>query len=329
MATLYRRGAAYYLQWSQDGRQHRRSLGAITAAQAERLRKTKALEIATGTRLLHGDHHRAATLAEFAPHYLAWHAAEYPASHWRVDSILTHQLLPAFGHLALDQIRAPVVEPWKAARLQQRKPATVTKELRALRAVLARAVAWEWIDRSPLTSVRDPRDLTSRPPRWYSVGELQAIYAADATHRAIWQLLANTGLRRGEAQHLREEHILPDRLRVLSDPQARTKSGRWREVPLSPGARAALETLTPVDGYLVPPMRAQSLSRCFWRAAHRAGLDGNLHSLRHTFCAHLVMGGVPLRTVQVLAGHASYATTERYAHLAPDHLKASAQLLAL
>jgi len=44
--------------------------------------------------------------------------------------------------------------------------------------VLARAVAWEWIDRSPLTSVRDPRDLTSRPPRWYSVGELQAIYAA-------------------------------------------------------------------------------------------------------------------------------------------------------
>lgn len=210
MATLYRRGAAYYLQWSQDGRQHRRSLGAITAAQAERLRKTKALELATGTRLLHGDHHRAATLVEFAPHYLAWHAAEYPASHWRVDSILTHQLLPAFGHLALDQIRAPVVEPWKAARLQQCKPATVTKELRALRAVLARAVAWEWIDRSPLTSVRDPRDLTSRPPRWYSVGELQAIYAADATHRAIWQLLANTGLRRGEAQHLREEHILPD-----------------------------------------------------------------------------------------------------------------------
>lgn len=289
----------------------------------------KALELATGTRLLRGDDRAAATLADFVPHYLAWHAAEYPASHWRVDSIITLQLLPAFGHLALDQIRAPVVEPWKAARLQVCKPATVTKELRTLRALIARAVAWEWIDRSPLASVRDPRDLTSRPPRWYSAAELQAIYAADATHRAIWQLLANTGLRRAEAQHLRAEHVLTDRLRVLSDPAARTKSGRWREVPLSPGARAALDHLQPVDGYIIQPMRAQSLSRCFWRAAHRAGLDGNLHSLRHTFCAHLVMGGVPLRTVQVLAGHASYATTERYAHLAPDHLKASAQLLTL
>ncbi|MGB1305909.1 hypothetical protein [Pseudoalteromonas marina] len=33
--------------------------------------------------------------------------------------------------------------------------------------------------------------------------------------------------------------------------------------------------------------------------------------------------GVPLRTVQVLAGHASVATTERYAHLAPGYLRNS------
>lgn len=39
----------------------------------------------------------------------------------------------------------------------------------------------------------------------------------------------------------------------------------------------------------------------------------------HTFCAHMVMAGVPLRRVQLLAGHADYATTEkRYAHLTPD-----------
>jgi site-specific recombinase XerD len=28
-----------------------------------------------------------------------------------------------------------------------------------------------------------------------------------------------------------------------------------------------------------------------------------------------------LRTVQVLAGHSSYTTTERYAYLAPNHLR--------
>lgn len=33
----------------------------------------------------------------------------------------------------------------------------------------------------------------------------------------------------------------------------------------------------------------------------------------------LVMAGVPLRRVQILAGHADYATTEKYyAHLTPE-----------
>ncbi|WP_338011942.1 tyrosine-type recombinase/integrase [Stenotrophomonas indicatrix] len=50
-----------------------------------------------------------------------------------------------------------------------------------------------------------------------------------------------------------------------------------------------------------------------------AGIGGHLHRLRHTFCAHMVMAGVPLRRVQLLAGHADYATTEKYyVHLTPD-----------
>ena len=52
--------------------------------------------------------------------------------------------------------------------------------------------------------------------------------------------------------------------------------------------------------------------------AKAAGVGGTLHRLRHTFCAHLVMAGVPLRRVQLLAGHADYKTTEMYAHLAPS-----------
>lgn len=39
------------------------------------------------------------------------------------------------------------------------------------------------------------------------------------------------------------------------------------------------------------------------------------HSLRRTICSHLAMRGAPLRTVQVLAVHASITTTMRYMHL--------------
>jgi hypothetical protein len=45
------------------------------------------------------------------------------------------------------------------------------------------------------------------------------------------------------------------------------------------------------------------------------------HDLRHTYCSRLVAAGVPLLEVQQLAGHKSYSTTLRYAHLSSDHRK--------
>jgi integrase len=40
--------------------------------------------------------------------------------------------------------------------------------------------------------------------------------------------------------------------------------------------------------------------------------------MRHTAASWLVIDGVPLYDVQALLGHESFATTQRYAHLAPD-----------
>ena len=40
--------------------------------------------------------------------------------------------------------------------------------------------------------------------------------------------------------------------------------------------------------------------------------------MRHTAASWLVQDGVPLYDAQALLGHEDYATTMRYAHLAPD-----------
>jgi integrase len=40
--------------------------------------------------------------------------------------------------------------------------------------------------------------------------------------------------------------------------------------------------------------------------------------MRHTAASRLVQDGVPLYDVQALLGHEDFATTQRYAHLAPD-----------
>ena len=57
------------------------------------------------------------------------------------------------------------------------------------------------------------------------------------------------------------------------------------------------------------------------RLQKRCGLRQlSIHSLRHTCASHMVMAGIPLLSVARFLGHKSTVITERYAHLAPEHL---------
>ena len=55
--------------------------------------------------------------------------------------------------------------------------------------------------------------------------------------------------------------------------------------------------------------------------------DFRWHDCRHTFCSRLAMAGVPLKTIQILAGHKTIAITARYAHLAPSTLHEAVDLI--
>ncbi|MFZ1576343.1 MAG: tyrosine-type recombinase/integrase [Chromatiaceae bacterium] len=155
-----------------------------------------------------------------------------------------------------------------------------------------------------------------------------------ATDKAI-NLHCERFLYRDDAQRLtvigdlRWADVGRKEIRILSDAQARTKSGRWRVVPISDGAGQALQELRSDVLFVLLRIRPESLSRAFDRTAIRAEVDGHIHCLRHTYVSHLVQAGVPLRTVQILAGHASYRTTERYAHLAPGHPQEAVRALSI
>jgi integrase len=140
------------------------------------------------------------------------------------------------------------------------KSQTVTKELRTLKAVLNKAVECGELARNPVANVDAPTKLDSKTAPFFTVEELGLIYGAycavvnnglgpqpDPVHARTWRLFANTGIRRTEGLIVRWNWVGREAMKILSTDEQRTKSGKWREIPLTDGAREALKEL-PRDG---------------------------------------------------------------------------------
>ncbi len=315
MATIYWRGSTAYLNWREAGTRKRQSLGNIAPHDAETARQAKALELRTGHRFLSNR----ATLRAFLPEYLAWYQTQFPSNYARARAILTQQFQPLWD-MAMDEIEPFQLEQWKIRRLGEVSRGTVLKELLTLSAVFRRAVKWKVAPTNPVHDVDKPPNTVSVDPVWYTTEQLESLYAAAGSRKPWWQLMANTGMRGGEALHLRKSDVRDDAVYILSTAGERTKSGKWRHIPLSIGAKAALKELTlayPDIPTVLPPQTRNALTMAFVRDRDAAALHGVMHSLRHTFATHLIRSGKPLWDVQALLGHASVKTTEKYAHHVP------------
>ncbi len=119
-----------------------------------------------------------------------------------------------------------------------------------------------------------------------------------------------------------------------------TKSGRRRSIPLNIEARAAIVTMRGYTAQHCPATpwvfahrdgaRLKSVKRAFATACRRAGIeDFHIHDLRHTCAAWLVTAGVPMPEIRDLLGHSTVAMTEKYAHLAPENVRAAVEVLSV
>jgi integrase len=123
---------------------------------------------------------------------------------------------------------------------------------------------------------------------------------------------------------------------VALDPFALAVLTNHRERVEHWAAGAHVELLR--DGYILPgsrgrwgfdptgatPMKPDSVGQTFRRLARRLGIEVRFHDLRHFCGTQLVGAGVDVRTVQAHLGHASWVTTNRYAHALNDRKKAAA-----
>lgn len=318
MATITSRRGFHVLNWTdpETGKRRQQSLGkvgTIPKRDLDDILRIKEYELSTGARLLNAHRRPAPRFADFVRDYKLWHQGEYPDSTYRVQQIIDDHLQPEFGGTPLNLISVKQAEDWKTKRRFVVKAGTIEKELRVLMAILNRAVELKLITENPIAAVKPPQVLDSKPHHYYQTDELARLYAQSA-YGPLWRFMANTGVRRGEALILRRLWITDAEVRILSTGEERTKSGEWRKVPLTDGAREALAQIKESGPYLLPRVAPESLSRAFARDARRAKVGGSLHSLRHTYVCHLLLAGVPPRTVQLYAGHAHISTTEKYAY---------------
>lgn len=306
MATIYKRGTRYYLNWSEAGAQYRRSLGAIERGEAEAIRAEKDAE-------LHGllIPTRGVLVCTVLDDYLAWYQAERPTTYRRAVSALKPFRL-AFDGAAAESLPPLAIQQWASGRTAK---GSTEKALKLARAAFRRAVEQRVIARSPMVGVAIPKLVVSRAPPYYSREQLRAL--ARAEDGALWIFAAATGLRRGELAKADQARDVRDGVLVVeSTAEGRTKSGKWRAVPLN---RYALWALRRLPAARLAPWHRDTLGDKFTAQARAAGLPGSIHWLRHTFCTILVQSGTSLHEVQRLAGHSSVTVTEQYAHHAPDY----------
>jgi integrase len=344
-------------RWRENGRR-RIASGFPTKEMAEQVLAKILADLAAGRGGLPKDMKSVPTLAELAPDWLGRRKGTHrsqpdDASRMRVN------LLPFFGHQRPDEVTAADVRRFVEAKLAAGLSSTTTGHcIRLLSVFFADLVERQLAPVNPVRGLpRATRRLykNAHDPRTTPFLERQADIAA--LYRTLEQPFATVfaigvlaGLRPGETLALEWGDVDLDARRLTVRRQVRSgrvgppKNGRPRFVPIADalatilaqwklgtgGAGQLFRPEVPTKGgRLGAPSRylgAETVGAHLRTALTACKLPETLslyQVTRHSYAAQFAMQGGSIQKLQVILGHASVTTTERYAHLLPEHLRPS------
>lgn len=253
------------------------------------------------------------------------------------------RLMPFFTQRILEKLKRSDISEYVAKRkCDGVSPTTINRELDVLSAAINFArKRWDWDIQNPVSgmSLKEPEGRV----RYISRAEAdllirEAEKESKSPHLCDFIRLAlNTGCRKNEMLKLSWDRVDLQQNRLLLE-GINTKSGKRRMIPLNDEAKQALLNRARFKAQYCPGSswvfahksgeQVKYMQGGFRAACRRAGIvDFRVHDLRHTFASWLITAGVPLPEVRDLLGHSTIEMTERYAHLAPENLKAAVSVL--
>lgn len=243
------------------------------------------------------------------------------------------------GDYTLDEIGPEQVLEYQDIRsADEIMASTINGEVKVLRAILHFALRKK-IKNVQLLTKEDAPDLeeieTEAIP-WTAAEMMKLLEQAWQRSRRLYGvvlLLANTGMRRGEAINLQWESVNLETNTITLRPSKwwKPKDKQPRHIPIGVALAEYLSTAKRESPYVIVSRKGEPYA--YWpqlqfdEAREKSGLTGGPHRLRHTYASHFLANwsskdrpGDPMMELAKVLGHSHTQMTKRYSHLLPGHL---------
>jgi site-specific recombinase XerD len=225
---------------------------------------------------------------------------------------------------------ARLAKHYKRAAERKLSPNTMNGFIAGLRFFYNETLGWE-----ETKLFIPPRKKSSPLPEVLSPSEV--VRLMDAARNLKQRVTYSAGLRVSELVHLKIRDIDSERMMIRVE-QGKGRKDRYTILSQNLLTELRLYWKRYRPSVWLFPNRATSdpLSRgeawhIFNQAKKRAGLKKGrgIHTLRSCFATHLLEAGVDLRTIQLLMGHSSILSTQRYLRLRQQTLGSTVSPLDL
>jgi site-specific recombinase XerD len=209
------------------------------------------------------------------------------------------------------------------------QPITRRRKLTSLKMFFQFLENEKFIKEDPTKGMPSPK-VESKEPQYLTEKEIKKLMTVIDKGRdeVVVKTLVETGIRLSELSGLDIGDINIKNKTI----KVKRKGNKEQTIPINQNLNILLKSfiknknqdnplITSIFKKRMSRRRLRILVKRYFKKAKINKDNISVHSLRHSFCVRLLEKNVDLRTIQILAGHSSITSTERYLHVSSERLR--------